>query len=172
MPSSVVGWSFLAVLVGASAVPIRDTAANIDVIIQCYRHFQELGKKVYAGYIGSSMILYDEDGSEVSCNKWEQQKLRSKYNRRCIFSPIHCMFSRRLKAAIQRATDASELDAVKLPFLYVHHRRHSLLFYAFRDDTLSYRNPLCDKWRIVMADNLIVLRNVCVACNRRFQPPT
>ncbi|EFP13088.1 hypothetical protein CRE_07733 [Caenorhabditis remanei] len=68
-------------------------------VLRCFKALKESGQRTYVSYVGSTMRLYDDDGREVSCDAEKQLEIRQRSDRRCIFSPIHCLFDRRLQTA-------------------------------------------------------------------------
>ncbi|CAI2327077.1 unnamed protein product [Caenorhabditis sp. 36 PRJEB53466] len=82
-----------------SSMDTVNEAQNMFEVLRCFKTMQESGKRIYVSYIGNMMRLFDFDGEEVSCDASKQQRLRQKADRRCIFSPIHCLFNKRIQTA-------------------------------------------------------------------------
>ncbi|CAP22229.1 Protein CBG01032 [Caenorhabditis briggsae] len=68
-------------------------------VLRCFKSLKESGQRTYVSYVGNTMRLFDDNGREVSCDAEKQLEIRQRSDRRCIFSPIHCLFDRRLQTA-------------------------------------------------------------------------
>uniref|UniRef100_A0A1I7TA07 Uncharacterized protein n=1 Tax=Caenorhabditis tropicalis TaxID=1561998 RepID=A0A1I7TA07_9PELO len=68
-------------------------------VLRCFKALKDSGERTYVSYTGNTIRLFDENGREVSCDAEKQLEIRQRSDRRCIFSPIHCLFNRRLQTA-------------------------------------------------------------------------
>ncbi|CAL2031261.1 unnamed protein product [Caenorhabditis brenneri] len=83
-------------------------------VLRCFKALKDSGERTYVSYIGNKVRLYDDDGREVSCDAEKQLEIRQRSDRRCIFSPIHCLFDRRLQTAkLFRGVGGNRLFAEK-----------------------------------------------------------
>ncbi|CAA88608.2 neuronal small secreted protein [Caenorhabditis elegans] len=87
------------VMTSSTEVSKSKELENLVEVLRCFKDLKESGQRTYVTYIGSQMRLFDDRGREVSCDAEKQQEIRQRSDRRCIFSPIHCLFDRRLQTA-------------------------------------------------------------------------
>ncbi|CAB3404870.1 unnamed protein product [Caenorhabditis bovis] len=99
--NSILAFLFVFVIAAKALSAVQIEKMSMVETLKCLKYLKSKGKQVYVGYAGASNIigLYDADGIKVSCDETEQQRIREKTDRRCIFSPIHCLFNKRINNA-------------------------------------------------------------------------
>ncbi|CAI5441382.1 unnamed protein product [Caenorhabditis angaria] len=71
---------------------------NFLQLLKCVRYLRTIGNRITLSSNSQRMILMNDEGKEVMCDEsGGYLQVRAKSDRSCQFSPIHCLFKKRLQ---------------------------------------------------------------------------